>query len=88
MTSLECLMLRALMGLLYLYILCVDPIALISWLIEEDNVSGQMIESKMNRFLRVSQKVNHLIVRLTDAKAAGDQEPDSCAKDWGLELKS
>ena len=65
----------------------VDPVALISWLLEEDDYSKKTIEDKMKRFLKVSQKVNHLIIRLTDAKSIGDPELESCAKDWGLELK-
>lgn len=66
----------------------VDPVALLSWLMEETDFTGSSMEDKLERFLKVSRKVNHLIVRLTDAKAAGDEEPDSCAKDWGLELKA
>jgi hypothetical protein len=66
----------------------VDPIALMSWLMEEDNYSRKTMGSKMERFLKVSQKVNHLIIRLTDAKSVGDHEPESCAKNWGLELKA
>ncbi len=66
----------------------VDPVALISWVLEEDNYSKRTIEAKMQQFLRVSQKVNHLIIRLSDAQSKGDHQQESCAKDWGLELKA